>query len=65
MTVMPWATHDLQKRIVEIHERNAMTTTAIDQRTAVPTHWTVDPNKSCVEFAVKTFKIPNPMYTTP
>ena len=32
-----------------------MTTTAIEQRTAAPTRWTVDPDESSVEFAVKTF----------
>ena len=32
-----------------------MTTTAIEQRTAAPTCWTVDPDASSVEFAVKTF----------
>ena len=32
-----------------------MTTTAIEQRTVAPTRWTVDPDESSVEFAVKTF----------
>jgi polyisoprenoid-binding protein YceI len=34
---------------------DAMTITATEQRTATPTRWTVDPHKSSVEFAVKTF----------
>ena len=32
-----------------------MSTTAIEQRTIAPTRWTVDPDESFVEFAVKTF----------
>jgi polyisoprenoid-binding protein YceI len=32
-----------------------MTTTAIEQRTTAPTRWTIDPDQSFVEFAVKTF----------
>jgi polyisoprenoid-binding protein YceI len=32
-----------------------MTTTPIEQRVTAPTHWTVDPDASSVEFAVKTF----------
>ncbi|MGH3055585.1 MAG: YceI family protein [Gaiellaceae bacterium] len=34
---------------------DAMTTMATEQRTAAPTRWAVDPDKSSVEFAVKTF----------
>jgi polyisoprenoid-binding protein YceI len=34
---------------------DAMTATAIEQRTAAPTRWTVDPDESSVEFAVRTF----------
>lgn len=32
-----------------------MTTTAIDQSTAAPTRWSVDPDWSSVEFSVKTY----------
>ena len=32
-----------------------MTTTATEQRTAAPTRWTVDPEHTSVQFAVKTF----------
>ena len=32
-----------------------MSTTAIEQRTTAPTRWTVEPDESFVEFAVKTF----------
>ncbi len=32
-----------------------MTTTAIEQRTAAPTTWSVDPDASSVEFAVQSF----------
>ena len=32
-----------------------MTITAIEQKTTAPTRWTVDPEESFVEFAVKTF----------
>ena len=32
-----------------------MTITATEQRVAAPAHWTVDPDESFVEFAVKTF----------
>jgi polyisoprenoid-binding protein YceI len=32
-----------------------MSTTAIEQRTTAPTRWTVDPDQSFVEFAIKTF----------
>ena len=32
-----------------------MTTTEFEQRTAAPTRWTVDPDETSVEFAVKTF----------
>jgi polyisoprenoid-binding protein YceI len=32
-----------------------MTSTATEQRVSAPTRWTVDPDESLVEFAVKTF----------
>ena len=32
-----------------------MTITAIEQRAVAPTRWTVEPDESFVEFAVKTF----------
>jgi polyisoprenoid-binding protein YceI len=32
-----------------------MTTTAIEQETAAPTRWTVEPGESCVEFTVRSF----------
>ncbi|HZC30542.1 MAG TPA: YceI family protein, partial [Gaiellaceae bacterium] len=32
-----------------------MTIAATEQRTTAPTRWTIDPDKSSVEFAVKTF----------
>jgi len=32
-----------------------MSATAIEQRTTAPTRWTIDPDESFVEFAVKTF----------
>jgi polyisoprenoid-binding protein YceI len=40
------------QRSSHIHEGEAMTTTLIEPRT---THWTVDPDATSVEFAVKTF----------